>query len=267
MDPWPRWDSGSNQIVYVVVAKEPGQVGYDVHIRDVSTGEDRRIYRAPGYVTCNWAAAQHAKLFCVDHSTEEKSIFSLATDSGEIVRLHTFPTPRLLWIGYPAPDDRALYLFEKLDDGGEGVLRCEMGTGQETVLERHQAEFSGSMSSDERWLVRWTRKNIEIRPTPGGSWRSLVTPNKDLSMRTGQVKLTPDGRWVLYHDIDSTGKHGLFRVATAGGSPERLGDFPTANQEGFMQISPDGKKILVSSFERTAYELWSLDNFIPAAKR
>ena len=41
------------------------------------------------------------------------------------------------------------------------------------------------------------------------------------------MAFTPDGNWLLYHDVDAAGKHSLFRVATAGGQPERLGDFPS----------------------------------------
>jgi hypothetical protein len=70
---------------------------------------------------------------------------------------------------------------------------------------------------------------------------------------------TPDGNWLLYHGADAAGKHGLFRLATAGGQPERVGDFPSQNKVGFLNISPDGQKIIAQA--ENLPELWILENF------
>jgi hypothetical protein len=57
-------------------------------------------------------------------------------------------------------------------------------------------------------------------------------------------------------------------VATAGGEPERLGDFPTNTPDGSLYISPDGRKVMVAAGEYdTVYELWSLENFVPPAPK
>jgi hypothetical protein len=56
---------------------------------------------------------------------------------------------------------------------------------------------------------------------------------------TTDVNFTADGNWLRYHDVDSAGKHSLFRVATGGGQPERLGDFPTNSSSGTLEVSPD----------------------------
>jgi len=120
------------------------------------------------------------------------------------------------------------------------------------------------MSQDGRWLIRWAKRNLAIRPTQGGEWNPLVS-FKDFG--TSQANITPDGNWLLYHYVDSAGKHSLFRVATGGGTPERLGDLPTNSQSGGMMISPDGSKILIGVWEGTANELWSLENFVPPAPK
>jgi hypothetical protein len=76
------------------------------------------------------------------------------------------------------------------------------------------------------------------------------------------MAFTTDGKWVLYHDVDSAGKHGLFRVSTAGGPAERIGNFPSVLKEGgLMVISPDGQKIV--ALGGIAGELWILENFEP----
>jgi Tol biopolymer transport system component len=69
-----------------------------------------------------------------------------------------------------------------------------------------------------------------------------------------------DGNWLLYSGKDAAGKNGLFRVATPGGQPERLGDFPGLDTRS-LWISPDGKALLADS--GNPLELWSLENFEP----
>jgi len=57
-------------------------------------------------------------------------------------------------------------------------------------------------------------------------------------------------------------------ISTAGGHPERLGDFAANSETGFMEISPDGRKVIVeSNGYATGYELWSLENFVPPAPK
>jgi dipeptidyl aminopeptidase/acylaminoacyl peptidase len=260
-NPMQGWSGDSNQIMYVAGNRDLGQSGGEVvHLRDLSTGEDREIYHARGATECTWAV-QQPKVFCSDRG-ETMDVLSIALDSGEIARLGTLKAPAIIL--YPSRDDRALYMF-RTDPAGE-MLRWEIATGRETTLDRFPSAAVELVSQDERWLVRWTNQNIAIRPTAGGDWKPLVSLSKDVF--TGHVNFTADGNWLLYHDLDSTGKHSLFRVATAGGQPELLGDFPTNSLSGSLEISPDGSKVIVSAAEsETGYELWSLENFVPPAPK
>jgi hypothetical protein len=62
--------------------------------------------------------------------------------------------------------------------------------------------------------------------------------------------------------VDAAGKHALLRVSTAGGQPERIGDFPSVSKrDGFLFVSPDGQKILTHAM--AGPELWILENFEP----
>jgi Tol biopolymer transport system component len=275
--PSAYWSGDSNQIVYVAGNEDMGQTGQVVHVRNLSTGEDREIYRAPGWTGCVWAA-QQPKLFChVTREGEKTDIISIAVGSGEIERLHTFPGD--LFITNPSRDNRSLYMvrFAPLTPQGEEdgmLLRWEIATGLETALQ--PGSRTGGLafgSADERWLIRRTPQNIEIRPTSGGDWKSLASLGKGLQgpVVGHDFSATPDGNWVLYHDVDSAGKQGLFRVSTAGGQPERLGDFPMnrdPKEASFMEISPDGRNVIVQFADpENAYELWSLENFVPPAPK
>jgi hypothetical protein len=143
------------------------------------------------------------------------------------------------------------------------ILRFDIATGQETILERFASGVWGLVSPDERWLIRKGAKGADIRPISGGDWKALVSSNT-----SAQDSAAPDGNWLFYRDADAAGKKGLYRVATAGGQPERLGDFPTnSNGGGTMEISPDGRKIMVAGMFGAGWELWSLENFVPPAPK
>jgi len=261
-NPFPQWSSDSNQIVYIARNEDEGQNGGEVvHLRNVSTGEDRAIYHAQGHTSCAWAVRK-PKLFCSDKADKASEIVSIAADSGEIDRLHSFSDS--IWIDYLSHDDKSLYIVKGGIDAGGQMVRWEVASHQETVLEQFPPQSWGEMSSDERWLIRATAKNLDIRPLSGGDWKPLVSR----LTQSGHVDFTSDGQWVLYHDADSTGKPAVFRVATAGGQPERVGEFPTSAPSGTMRISPDGSKVMVAAGEyENGYELWSLENFVPPAPK
>ncbi len=227
--PETNWSIDSNEIVYSAMNEDSGQSGGQVvHLRNLSTGADREIYHALGYSTCAWAF-QQPKLFCGDYTAAKSDIFSIAVDSGEITRLHTFQRPAI-GMPYPSQDDRALYLTRILGDGKWELLRWEIATGRETILEKFiPTETFVLLSADTRWLIRANsaNKSLDIRLAAGGDWKSLVSFSEFWGV-TLLVNDTPDGKWLLYHGVDSTGKHSLFRIATAGGTPERLGDFSTS---------------------------------------
>jgi len=262
-NPFPAWSSDSNQIVYVAQSEDNGQAGGQVvHVRNISTGEDRAIYHSRGFTTCIWAP-QQPKLFCGDRADQKTELDSIAVDSGEITRLHSF-SGKSLWIDNPSRDNQSLYIVRGPETGGAQMVRWDIASQQETLIDQYPDETWGEMSPDERWLIRMNGKGVEIRPMSGGDWKTLVSRLPQV----GHVDFTPDGQWFLYQDVDSTGKPILSRVASAGGQPERLGDFPTEAGSGTMRISPDGSKVMVAAGEYgTAYEMWSLENFVPPAPK
>jgi Tol biopolymer transport system component len=77
----------------------------------------------------------------------------------------------------------------------------------------------------------------------------------------------PDGKWVLYQTVESAGRPGLFRVPTAGGSSERLGDLPNNESAGSFFFSPDGHQVLATADKPVDYGLSLLENFVPNGKK
>ncbi len=255
----PGWSPDSTQIVYAASDEAVGQNTYVVRLRNIATGEERELYRGgPERLFCI-RAAHHPNLFCGQYPPPNNNItevLSISIDSGRVERLGSLPGMNPLL--FTSPDDRAIYMRRWTPK--DELIRWEIGTQQTTTLDQSPGLIlEGAASPDERWVARQEKGKIEIRPLSGGDWKPLSSFGG-----INQIAFTHDGNWLLYHDVDAAGKQSLFRVATAGGQPQRLGDFPSDSLSGYLWISPDGKKIIAQT--GNAAETWLLENFVPAAK-
>jgi len=121
----------------------------------------------------------------------------------------------------------------------------------------HAEALASAPTQDEYFrAVRSNGGIFSMQPSLGGDWKSPLEPTGDW-----QEALSPDGKFRIFHGRDAAGKNGLFRVATSGGTPERLGDFPGGNVRGAMWISPDGNKIIADVLN--PLQLWMLENYEP----
>jgi Tol biopolymer transport system component len=104
---------------------------------------------------------------------------------------------------------------------------------------------------------------VSIRSVGGGDWKLL---DSGVTLKVAPFVM-PDGKWVLYQNVDSTGRPGLFRTPIAGGSPERLGDLPNNGTAGSFFFSPDGRQVLALADKPADYELSVLENFVAPVKK
>jgi WD40 repeat protein len=250
-----RWSPDGSRIAYAILDEFTNT--WVVRLNNVATGGNRELYRAGGYTSCVWAA-QHPSLFCGTNSLLDGAmeVFSISVDSGRVEQLGSI-TSVLPYLFFASRDDRALYFLREPD---HELIQWEINTQQAMSLGRIPGFGCGNgggctPNPDEHWMARRDKAAIEIRPTPGGDWKPL------LSVNPTQMGFSGDGNWLLYHDLDAAGRQSLFRVATAGGQPERVGDFPTVTRHGSLNISPDGKKVVAEA--RITEELWLLENFEP----
>ena len=225
-----------------------------VRLRNVATGEDRELYRGSNG-GCRFVFGQSNSrisfVMCIGRPDPAAvtDVVSVSTDSGHVERVGAVTSGGIPF--FAGHDDGSLYIAQ-----GDSLIRWQINTGQKTTLDRIPGyPFGGVPIPNEHWMARRDKDTIEIRSMSGGDWKPLI------SLDPTQMAFTADGSWLLYHDSDVAGKQSLFRVATAGGQPQRIGDFPAASKEGRLNISPDGKKIIAEA--PTGTEVWLLENFEP----
>jgi Tol biopolymer transport system component len=99
--------------------------------------------------------------------------------------------------------------------------------------------------------------SLMIVPIGGGEPRAVFTTTEGLAHF---VQWLPDGQRLVGH---SNGK--LIVVRRSGGI-EREIEFSGSFGPNFV-IHPDGRRIAFSDGAQSSYELWTLENFLPAAGR
>ena len=263
----PTWSPDGTQIAYFAYS---GAVAYSsdsegsagaLRIRNIASGEERQLYKGEISLlgstrggACFWAA-KRPSIFCIEGEKGERNVLAISTDTGRAEPLGTIPAG--LADGSPAilsDDDRAIYLTMPSKLFYESTLvRWEIGSPTWTTVYEDPGPHNVGLSPDERWIIR---SYGELRPMAGGDWRQLA-PGRRIYAR----EFTSDGNWLVYTGQDADGKDGLFRVATSGGPPERLGDIPKGCLNGDIWVSPDGKTFLADTFN--SRETWVLENFEP----
>jgi Tol biopolymer transport system component len=260
--PTPSWSPDGGQIGYTATRDDSGQPGSVVIIRDVTSGEEREVYRDREQVFCSWAP--HPNLICErtpDAATQKTDIFSVEVNSGRAETLATLP-----WSGSgmrPNRDGRTFFLFFPTPE--LGWYTWEIGAPR-AVKVKDQGQLPPVLRPSEEWFPRIVNgRELEIRPASGGTWRRLVTLNREAGPQNYPIEYTPDGKWILYGDKDSSGKDSLFRVSANGGTPERIGDLPPGYlQSCTLQLSPDARQILAQAGGGAVpLEFWLLENFEP----
>jgi Tol biopolymer transport system component len=250
--PAPSFSPDGSQIAYTRLENAAG--GGRLILRQISSGQERVLYRSPGTINCKYAR-ESPKVFCIERRTDGKNeLLSVAANSGEVEHLDFLPEAGGIFTSY---DDRILYLRSYMMDQ---VFSWDFASKRATKLEDG---FQGSLSVADPFLVGNSGNSLMIRPISGGAWKPLVGVRQRSILFTG----TPDGKWLVYRDVDSGGREGLFRIPTAGGQPERIGDLPGNAVDGGLHISPDGRELLAVLLRSDRFDLWVLDNFVPASKR
>jgi Tol biopolymer transport system component len=269
---YPTWSPDGRQIAYV--QKSPLSLTGAVRLHTPATGEDRELYNSKGGMNlCVWARVRPA-LFCQEYVGAKTEVLSVAVDSGKAERIGSLDGVRNLVD--VSPDDRFLYSASSENIRGTypSTFRWEIAANQESRLGGYQRTFNGPDGPSVYWMFGpRDRREIKIREegddrARANDFRHLAFVRIPPSPIFGPVpvRITRDGKWAVYHDKDAGGKDSLYRVSTAGGDPEYLGDYPTSNLTSFLTVSPDGRQFAVGvQGAARPPEFWVMENFLPAA--
>ncbi len=97
----------------------------------------------------------------------------------------------------------------------------------------------------------WTLPIPRGAPALASSARPVTSGNQTIE----GVRVSPDGRWLLY-DSDLSGNSDVYRVPVGGGDAERLTHGPLDEFRGVM--SPNGKELVYHSYETGSRNLFLL---------
>ncbi|MDZ4803844.1 MAG: protein kinase [Candidatus Eisenbacteria bacterium] len=185
---------------------------------------------------------------------EERFLVWISREDGRMTRLAVPPAP---WVGVSlSPDERQAVAVRIDDDGMSRMWMIDTIRGSAVPFGGEPGAFGPVLWSPDGQEVyygrrREGRQDILARKTAGGEAR-LVFQND--TFFTTPSALTPDGRYLLFRELDPGTLQDLSWVSPSGGEPTRVITGP--GNEGGGTFSPDGRWVLYTSDEGGRSELY-----------
>jgi Tol biopolymer transport system component len=270
---WPRWSSDGKSLYYQIYKGPPDNPSQMLAIRSEETGQRREITPKPKLWWDNPVLSPDGRRFAVTGTAENRNfgVFAIDSESGDVSQLVKIPyenhaSPFQNW----SPDGKAIfYNVRSLEKGGGFIIRRkDLATGEETDVYRGFHTIDMKISPDgTRFVYHRTDgpaksyvlgildiqsgKELELWRVPQADAAGIKTP-----------RWAPDGKRVLVtRDLKQGSER--WRFPAAGGPGEKLHFFP--EDTWCCDMHPSGKRIVFTQ-SRSNYELWVLENFLPALK-
>jgi len=232
-------------------------------IRSTATGEERLLSRLANAGQPSWAPDGRS-VIAVGWSTDTgNGIFRIDTETSEITKLADRGLGPLL-----CPDGKTL-VFVKGWPKRPIITKRNLDTGEEAevVQVRNALANIYDLSPDGREVVFQVDGAVKTVSLNGGEPRELF---RGLAQYY-RLRWTRDGRYIIAQAAtlvtghpSGTASGEIWRVPAQGGTPLKL-DLSVPYLDYFV-LNPDNRRFAFTINEGSKYELWVLENFLPAAK-
>jgi Tol biopolymer transport system component len=273
---WPEWSPDGKLLYYEIFKGPPNDQSGVLFIRSEETRQTREVTPKPKL--SYWyrpILSPDGRRFAVTGIGQNGNfgVFAIDWESGDVSQLAKIPTettpaqPSPNW----SPDGKAIFYnvrsLEKIQGKGIIIRRKDLATAEEKeVCRGHHIDMKISPDGTRFVYVRTdgpTKSHVlGILDIQSGKELELWRVPEADSPRISTPTWVPDGKHVLVARDLKQGSD-LWRFPAAGGPGEKLHFFPEETQ-GFV-MHPSGKRMAFTQ-SRANYELWVLENFLPAPK-
>lgn len=260
----PAWSPDGLSLAYVSTR---GQDSAVVCIRSLKTGEEREVVprQKISVQRIRWSP-DGASILARAYDRQRRSrVFRIDVKSGETHVLEEN------WdqVAGLSHDGKKTYSVRQGADG-RAILVRDVTTHEEKELYRAPSSpriLNLSLSGDGQHLAFLERKSgtddrLKVLRTGGGEARELLRLPQSEIFRQAGVGWTRDGRYLLF-GRGRWGKVELWRIAAAGGKPEKLElRVPTPVIQR-LTVHPDGRRIAFAAGYPQKGAIWVMKNFLP----
>jgi Tol biopolymer transport system component len=287
---WPRWSRDGRSLYYQIYKQPADDRSRLLFIRSEATGGTREVTPRPQL--SYWSdptLSPDGRGFMIPGAAQNMNwgLFAVDSESGDMSQLLKLPGSwvNIDWDLCPnwSPDGKAIFykippreLDEKKPSLTEFmraskdfiIVRKELATGEEKDV-HHGIPTADMQISPDGTRVVYQRRDMAAKSNVLGildlqSDRELElwrVPQAE-SPGIGSPTWTPDGNHVLVGKDVKQGTE-LWRFPAAGGPGEKLHSFPQSTLR--FVLHPSGKRMAFTQ-PGTSFELWVLENFLPASK-
>jgi beta-lactamase regulating signal transducer with metallopeptidase domain/Tol biopolymer transport system component len=270
----PDWSPDGKYLAYYDVEKENGTPV--ICIRSVATGQEREIEpKLPLVADLRWAPDGRSFLVTgsADRNRPHLMVYQMDVQTGERTELVRSENTKL-WAVQWLPDGKRLLYCRRpsIDDAAAprtiSLVIRNIDTGHDKDLVRVELPDlirSWALSPDGRRLAVDSRSGgVNLVSVDGGQTRELL--DQDWAQKSRIVaSWSPDGGYIFLLIFPELSPKPpiteLWRIAAAGGQPEKLQTFRQLSLVG-MRVHPSGKQVTLCAHEGL-YEMWVMENFLP----
>lgn len=195
-----------------------------------------------------------------DWSAEGRLAWVSDRDGNEEVYVMDGDTPRRISDSpgrdlhpYWSPDGKSL-LYNTQDRGSLDVVRLDLASGAiERITDSPEDDTCARYSPDGKRIVLLrndARMDDVVEIVDGRARDVTATP----AVRDGWPTWSPDGTWIYYASM-ADGAFSLYRVASAGGAPERLTTAAPDEEDARPFVSADGRLLVYNKRKGAAIDI------------